>query len=265
MDSPRARRCWLALFGAIAFAVAAPVKSEAQVFVYRLKMEEQEDKQLNFDFYERGYFIAPAAESGLGTFIFTADDGDGLKYYSVAQDSARYFFVRKRTERKAVIFSSSANGSANSVFMAVGKVGDQTFNFGGEIGRVAYAEELTGHVMAADDDSDPVYDDGSKATEGFAGISNMRFQLDTARTGDASRNSRSSAEVVALIVADLEAAGFEGEGASAEPTSGTRVGTSDGGEPIVSPEVIEDAGEGSVEPAFAPAAGFDGAGEIRGL
>ncbi len=208
---------WLALV-AMSFSTTT-----AQVAIYDLDFKKT-GNSLNYDFYDGGYFICELPE-GTGTFILTAVRS-GKKLYTTSTDSGSLILVEKGKQKMAVIGATGGSGNATSSMLATGFHVEST-NIGGGM-KMPLAKKLTGTFMAFAADSDAVADDENAKTEGFAGNSDMKAELDSGDTRHVNGESMTVSEATTYMEELVARRGYTEETAeddTGEETTGTTVTT----------------------------------------
>lgn len=199
---------WLAAL--VLAGTVAP--ATAQVLVYKLRFESE--RSVNLDFYNEGYFVAPAS-GGSGSFIFTVNT-PREKVYSPTT-TGRLFpaltkddnlkWVSSATSGGTTGTNASTTGASYVCFGSVNKtvrLTGPTFDV-----RTKIATFLRGSVTAFSDESaSGVADDG---TMGFAAVLDYRMSYDKDRTSAANKKGQTVAQVITALIAELEQRGYDSE------------------------------------------------------
>lgn len=145
-----------ALLAAVAAATAffsLAVDARSQVVVYQLDFKHVDG--FNVDFFEGGFFVAPAL-GGTGTFILTARE-DGRKVLTSSAGSGNFFpGFDEHGKRISVVSATNGASSGGTIasYVAMGEVnGTVTINTSEAILKVRIAKELKGMAIAAGDES----------------------------------------------------------------------------------------------------------------
>jgi len=207
-----------------AMIAAAALPATAQVVVYKMSFKPR--SSFNLDFYDSGYFVAPAT-GGSGSFIFTLKD-KGADVYSTSTDTGTVFSVIKKSGATywAVRAESTSVGGATSGYLAFGQMWrwtrftGPTFNM-----RVKIAPELRGSAVASAEESATSTDtNGTTTTKtkdiGFAAVFDWKLSWDEKLTSEANAKGLSVSDTISDLQATLERFGF-----TSESTTGTGTGT----------------------------------------
>lgn len=219
---------WLAL---AAFVAPAILPASAQVVVYRMSFKPR--SSFNLDFYDSGFFVAPAT-GGSGSFIFTIKD-KGADVYTTSSDTGTVFPVVKTNGSTywAVRADSTTVGGATSGYLAFGKMWrwtrftTPTFNM-----RVKIAPEMRGSAVAAAQESATTTTGTgttavttTKTTDiGFAAVFDWKLAWDEKLTTESNQKGLDVAGTVSELETWLQRVGF-----TAETTTTGGGGTNTGG------------------------------------
>lgn len=197
---------------------AAP--ASAQVLVYKLRFESE--RSVNLDFYNEGYFVAPAS-GGSGSFIFTVNTPrekvyspttTGRLFPALTKDKTLKW-VSSATSGSTTGTAASATGASYVCFGSVNKsvrLTGPTFDV-----RTKIAPYLRGSVTAfSDESSTGPADDG---TMGFAAVLDYRMSYDKDRTSSANKKGQTVAQVITALIAELEQRGYDSEVTTPAPTT----------------------------------------------
>lgn len=248
---------WVAL-GACIFAPQA----RSQVVVYSVDFKHEDG--FNIDFFDGGYFVAPAL-GGSGTFILTSQD-KGRKTLSSSAGTGNFFHGLDEHEKRISVVSASGGDGSTSVasYVAFGDVSgtveivttDATY-------KIKVAKKLKGHAIAASSAenttsvSSTSASDGSTSTGtsttttttdttgtgsssasssttisdgtiGFANVSSMSLTFDDGHTKRSNKLDQSVSEASASLVLELQQKGYVDESSSSSSSSSTGTSTSTG-------------------------------------
>lgn len=224
----------LSLLGSLILTVAglsAPLTASGQVVIYELKFKQE--ASFNVDFFDGGYFIAPAL-GGSGSFVLTAKD-NGRKVLTSSGGSGSFFTgFDGDGKRMTVISASAGNGTTlNASYVAMGEA-DNTVTVRTENAtiKLKVAKELKGHAVAAGDESSSTTtaEDGSSS---FASVASMTANLDEGATDKANDQEMTVDEAAAQIVTELQQRGYveettdDGSTDDGSTDDGTTDGTTD--------------------------------------
>ena len=137
---------------------------------------------MNFDFFDRGYFVVDGL-GGIGTFILTYRE-DGRDFYLESADGGELFFAVRPGIEKAVIRAKSAadSSTAESYYLMAGDLSSSiTVNLRGQKVTLAVAPFLRGNALASDSETDVEFL-SSESSIGFAGFATIKAYLDRTRT-----------------------------------------------------------------------------------
>lgn len=199
----------LSLLGSLIVAaagLAAPLSAGGQVVIYELKFKQE--ASFNVDFFDGGYFIAPAL-GGSGSFVLTAKD-NGRKVLTSSGGSGSFFTGSDGDGKRMTVISASASNSTtlNASYVAMGEA-DNTVTVRTENAtiKLKVAKELKGHAVAAGDESSSTTtaEDGSSS---FASIASMTANLDEGATNKANDQEMTVDEAAAQIVTELKQKGY---------------------------------------------------------
>lgn len=184
--------------------LAGAAACQAQWLVYELQFTP-EAESVNFTSYRSAYLVAPA-NGGAATMVLTTDEGG--QYYAVADSGAKFFLAANSTQRKAAFSALAVAGNSQALYTASGHLNRSLLLDGpdGSPKVLRVAENLSGRLMAADDESDKgPADDGSIGMIGSALITGtLREDL----TGIVTRHFSSLQLATAYITELLEKYGY---------------------------------------------------------
>ncbi len=189
--------------------------ASAQVIVYKVRFEPV--RSVNLDFYNEGYFVAPAT-GGAGSFIFTVNTNREKLYSPTSPGRLFVAKTKDNTIRWIVSASSGAtSGSTSASYVCFGSALD-TARFRGPLFdiRSKIAPHLRGGVTAYADESGtttPAEDE----TISFAAVMDMRMSYDKDRTSNANKDGKTVALTITDLIAELERRGYDPE-VTAAPT-----------------------------------------------
>ncbi len=132
--------------------LAGAAACQAQWLVYELQFTP-EAESVNFTSYRSAYLVAPA-NGGAATMVLTTDEGG--QYYAVADSGAKFFLAANSTQRKAAFSALAVAGNSQALYTASGHLNRSLLLDGpdGSPKVLRVAENLSGRLMAADDESD---------------------------------------------------------------------------------------------------------------
>jgi len=182
----------------------------AQVAVYDVQFTCDEERNVNFPFFEGGYLCVDLL-SGLGSFLMTYEevrDGTLQTYFIPAAEAAQVFTAVDHERRITVIRATSASPTALAHYLALGPA-DYPLPSGSPGGEetVTIASRLQGQVLASDDESDVKFPPGSPAL-GFAGFAHIELTLDADLTESCNRQAKTLSDSIALLTRRLELLGL---------------------------------------------------------
>lgn len=184
--------------------LAGAAACQAQWLVYELQFTP-EAESVNFTSYRSAYLVAPA-NGGAATMVLTTDEGG--QYYAVADSGAKFFLAANSTQRKAAFSALAVAGNSQALYTASGHLNRSLLLDGpdGSPKVLRVAENLSGRLMAADDESDKgPADDGSIGMIGSALITGtLREDL----TGIVTQHFSSLQLATAYITELLEKYGY---------------------------------------------------------
>ncbi|MFM7182864.1 MAG: hypothetical protein ACKO2G_15580 [Verrucomicrobiales bacterium] len=215
LSSHRISALWLSILTLAGFVTSA----SAQVLVYKLGFEAQ--RSVNLEFYNEGYFVAPAS-GGSGSFIFMVNTPKE-KSYSPTTPGRLYPALTSRDSLKWIVSATSgaAGGTTTAAtgasYVCFGSVNQSvrltgpTFDI-----RTKISPSMRGSVNAFSDESaSGPADDG---TMSFAAVLDFKMSYDKDRTSAANKNGQSVSQVITSLIAELKRRGFKPE--VREPSSG---------------------------------------------
>lgn len=250
MNLLRIRAALMMAASLLAFTVAS-----GQVVVYSIDFKHQSG--FNMDFFDGGYFVAPAL-GGAGTFVLTSKD-DGIRKISVASGSGNFFTAYDSKGKRFTVVNAGNSGSSTgttaasnviSSFLAFGEVdGTVEINTTDAVIKLRVAKEMKGTAIASGDESgatsadpDTGDDDSTDSTDsttttstaagttfsttsiskrnvGFADISDMKLTFDKGYTEKANDAELGVSATAAALVTALKQRGYveEGDGTTADP------------------------------------------------
>lgn len=212
-----------------AFVAAVALPASAQVVVYKMTFKPR--SSFNLDFYDSGYFVAPAT-GGSGSFIFTIKD-KGHNVYSTSSDTGTIFPVIKKSGATywAVRAESTTLGSATSGYLAFGQMWrwtrftGPTFNM-----RAKIAPELRGSAVASAEESATTTTSGVSTTKttdiGFAAVYDWKLVWDEKLTTESNAKGYSVSDAITNLQSYLERTGYTSE--TTTTTGGGGTGTNTG-------------------------------------
>lgn len=184
--------------------LAGAAACQAQWLVYELQFTP-EAESVNFTSYRSAYLVVPA-NGGAATMVLTTDEGG--QYYAVADSGAKFFLAANSTQRKAAFSALAVAGNSQALYTASGHLNRSLLLDGpdGSPKVLRVAENLSGRLMAADDESDKgPADDGSIGMIGSALITGtLREDL----TGIVTQHFTSLQLATAYITELLEKYGY---------------------------------------------------------
>lgn len=184
--------------------LAGAAACQAQWLVYELQFTP-EAESVNFTSYRSAYLVA-AANGGAATMVLTTDEGG--QYYAVADSGAKFFLAANSTQRKAAFSALAVAGNSQALYTASGHLNRSLLLDGpdGSPKVLRVAENLSGRLMAADDESDKgPAEDGSIGMIGSALITGtLREDL----TGIVTQHFTSQQLATAYITELLEKYGY---------------------------------------------------------
>jgi hypothetical protein len=207
------------LLALIALAVCLPaLPCQAQVLVYKMSFKPL--RQFNIDFYDSGYFVAPA-KGGSGSFIFTIKDKSPRVYNATGSGE---FFTAKRANGQAYMAVRADVGATNSGASAsylawgsawrVATLTGPTFT-----SRLKIATSIKGSAIASSDEKEEA--ESRDKDIGFASTFDWRLMWDEDATSDANAKGLTVAETITALTDKIESQGFEPEVTSADNSSGS--------------------------------------------
>ena len=212
-----------------AFVGLAVLPTSAQVVVYKMGFKPR--SSFNLDFYDSGYFVAPAT-GGSGSFIFTIKD-KGHNVYSTSSDTGTVFPVIKKSGATywAVRAESTSLGGATSGYLAFGQMWrwtrftGPTFNM-----RAKIAPEMRGSSVASAEESASSTTSGVTTTKttdiGFAAVYDWKLVWDEKLTTEANAKGYSVSDTITNLQSYLERTGYTSESGT---STGGGTGTNTGG------------------------------------
>ena len=124
--------------------------AKAQWLVYELRFKE-EVGSVNFSFYTGAYVVAPI-KGGAASIVFTTEDSGN--YYTVSENSLRYYIAANQGEKQAVISAFTINGTAQAYYSASGSFNSSiSYTEEGLSRTSSVAGEISGMLLASDDES----------------------------------------------------------------------------------------------------------------
>ena len=225
------RSSLLALVAVALACLTFAFSAQSQVVVY--SVEFKKDSGFNLEFFDGGYFVAPAL-GGEGTFILTAIV-DGRRTLTSSAGSGNFFHgVDEKGKRITVVNAVGGDGTtSNSSYLAYGE-------FHGTIElvtplanyKIKVARKLKGHALAAGDESGTdatnTITSSTDGTVGFAHISAMTMSFDDGQTRRANEKEQTAAEAATALATQLKQRGYVESETSTDPGTGTDSGTDTG-------------------------------------
>lgn len=230
------------MLAAALFVIGGPTTARSQVVVYKVNFEHVDG--FNLEFFDGGYFVAPAL-GGSGTFVLTARV-DGRKTVTSSAGTGSFFHgVDEGGKRMTVVSATGGDGSTStSTYVAFGEVtGSVEIVTSLATYKVKVARKLEGQAIAVGDESgttttttdsssgDSTTDtttttttdtttstttttssstttSSTDGTVGFAHISKMTLNLDDGHTKAANEKELSVSDTAAALVTELKQKGY---------------------------------------------------------
>ena len=215
---------WVAL---AAFVALATLPASAQVVVYKMSFKPR--SSFNLDFYDSGFFVAPAT-GGSGSFIFTIKD-KGADVYTTSSDTGTVFPVVKTNGSTywALRADSTTVGGATSGYLAFGKMWRWTrFTTPTVNMRVKIAPELRGSTVAAAEESATTTTGTETPTQttdiGFAAVLDWKLVWDEKLTTESNQKGLDVAGTISELETWLQRVGFTAETTDNGGGTGTNTG-----------------------------------------
>lgn len=222
------RRCsalWLAVLVLAGMATTA----SAQILIYKVRIENQ--RSVNLDFYNEGYFIAPAS-GGTGSFIFTVNTPRERSFSPTTPGRLFPALTGKDSLKWIVSATSGGTGTTTSTtgasYVCFGSVNRSVRLTGPTFDvRTKISPSLRGSVNAFSDESasGPARD----GTMGFAAVLDFKMSYDKDRTSSANKKGQSVAQATAALRTELTRRGFTDEDPPPTPTPTQNNNNSSGG------------------------------------
>ena len=224
------RSSLLALVAVALACLTFATSAQSQVVVY--SVEFKKDSGFNLEFFDGGYFVAPAL-GGEGTFILTAIV-DGRRTLTSRAGSGNFFHgVDEKGKRITVVNAVGGDGTtSNASYLAFGEVTGTIevvtplANF-----KIKVARKLKGQALAAGDESGTdatnTITSSTDGTVGFAHFSAMTLSFDDGQTRRANEKEQTAAEAATALATQLKQRGYVESETSTDPgtDSGTDTGT----------------------------------------
>ena len=214
----------LGLLALVALAVLLPaLPGQAQVLVYKMSFKPL--RQFNLDFYDSGYFVAPAKGGG-GSFIFMVKD-NGKRVYNVTGSGD--FFPTKRANGQAYMavradVGTTAATGANASYLAWGSAWRTATLTGPTFKtRLKIATSIKGSAIASSDElAEAAIRDKNV---GFASTFDWRLMWDEDSTSEANTKGLTVAETITALTEKIENQGYDPEVTTPDNTTGTGTGS----------------------------------------
>ena len=232
----------LALLALVLVCIGLAPSAHSQVVVYSVDFKHESG--FNLEFFEGGYFVAPAL-GGQGTFILTSIVNGRRTLTSSAGTGNFFHGVDEKGKRITVVSATGGDGAtSNASYLAFGdvtgtiEVVTPLANF-----KLKVARKLKGQALAAGDESgtttttDPTTTDttatdatttsttsSSDGTVGFANISSMTLSFNDGETRKANEKEQTADEAATALATSLKQRGY----VEASTTTGTDTGTDTG-------------------------------------
>ena len=149
---------------AVLVVLGSATVSSGQVIIYELKFEHETG--FNLDFFEGGYFVAPAL-GGAGTFILTSRES-GRKILTSSAGTGNFFHgIDEDGKRISVISAGGGDGSTSlASYVAFGEVtGSVEIETSDATFKVKVARKLKGTSIAAGDETSTTSSSSSSTTD----------------------------------------------------------------------------------------------------
>ncbi|MCB1225238.1 MAG: hypothetical protein KDK99_05450 [Verrucomicrobiales bacterium] len=203
MTSLTPPRRWLA--GWILACICAAAPAQAQVVAYEVEFIHRAG--FNGDFFNGGYFIAPAL-GGEGTFVFTTLER-GRRILETTHGTGSFFTGVTSSGKYQTVVSASASSSEGTVrasYLAFAEATRWiTLTTPEAITRLKLATRLHGESIAALDEGGTTALDGST---GFLNFSEMRLTLDETLTKQINEAGLTTADAVTRATTRLKRRGY---------------------------------------------------------
>lgn len=232
----------LALLALVLVCIGLIPSAHSQVVVYTVDFKHESG--FNLEFFEGGYFVAPAL-GGQGTFILTSIVNGRRTLTSSAGTGNFFHGVDEKGKRITVVSATGGDGAtSNASYLAFGdvtgtiEVVTPLANF-----KLKVARKLKGQALAAGDESgttttgttttDPTTTDtttpaattsSADGTVGFANISSMTLSFNDGETREANEKEQTADEAATALATSLKQRGY----VEASTTTGTDTGTDTG-------------------------------------
>jgi hypothetical protein len=219
------------LLAIVAVALAClgfATSAKSQVVVYSVDFKK--DSGFNLEFFDGGYFVAPAL-GGEGTFILTAMVNGRRTLTSSAGSGSFFHGVDEKGKRVTVVNAVGGDGTtSNSSYLAFGEVTGTIevvtplANF-----KIKVARKLKGQALASGDESGTdatnTTTSSTDGTVGFAHISAMTMSFDDGQTKKANEKEQTASEAATALATQLKQRGYVEAETSTDTGTGTDTST----------------------------------------
>lgn len=246
----------------LALALVFAPSARSQVVVYSVDFKHEDG--FNIDFFNGGYFVAPAL-GGTGTFVLTSID-NGTKTLTSSAGTGNFFHGIDEHEKRFSVVSATGGDGSTSVasYVAFGEVNstvelvttDATY-------KLKLAKKLKGTSVAASSAENTVTSSSSSTTDattgttttttttttgttdttgtstgtststtvsdgtvGFANVSSLTLTYDEAHTKQSNKLDQSVEQAVASLAVELQQKGYVDSGSSSSSSSTSSSSTS---------------------------------------
>lgn len=207
--------------------LGAAAEASAQVVIYRVEFKHKAG--FNIDFFEQGYFVAPAV-GGEGTFVLAGRDNGRKVLDSTGATGTLFVGLGPGGKRYTVVSAkggstggstTTATGTSTAGYMAYGAVTKLlTFSMPASVLRISVAPRLVGEALAAGDDGDATATTRDRNI-GFAEISTLFLNFDSYRTERANDKGQDVAAATADMVTLLKRQGYVDSSSTSTDTGAT--------------------------------------------
>lgn len=219
------------LLAAFLTALTGVGTARADWLVFEARFQVEDDQSLNFAPYTGAYIIAPIS-GGAASFIFTTEvDG---RFYSVAENSGKYFTIANVHGRRAVISALAQNGSAKAMYQASGLLNSTLpYLINGERKAALIPTDISGRMLASDDESSAVQP-GADGSIGMTGSALIKGTLRMDLTRILNQKPSSMLDAIESVTSLLEKYAYLPDGTVLAPAT-----TSLPKEPVPTPPAAE--------------------------
>ena len=207
MLSRRFSALWLAMLVLAGITTSA----SAQVLVYKLRFENE--RSVNLDFYNEGYFVVPSS-GGSGSFIFTVNTPKEKSYSPTTP--GRLFPALTEDDSLKWIVSATSGGTGTTAsttgasYVCFGSVNRSVRLTGPTFDvRTKISPSLRGSVNAFSDES--ASGPAADGTMSFAAVLDFKMSYDKDRSSSANKKGQSVSEVITALITELTRRGFRPE------------------------------------------------------